>query len=501
MKKFSRVKQIQVSAYNPHQYDALGREKDCFSLVDFIKNSEPPFTLAVDAEWGNGKTIFIEMLRAHLSKEGFRSVFFNAWECDFCEDPLAPLIVEISKEFSEDPSMKEKIKSMGNAVLQVIKAVAPLIPSPIQPALQATFNILDFVGGNLETEKSGPIEDYEKYRDALEKFRNCLEEFASKDEKGYPLVVFIDDLDRCRPDFAVKVLERVKHIFDVSSLFFVIAINKKEFSSIVKSFYGCEDGEKYLEKFFDLVFHLRNDRTLIESSLAKIRFDRFQKKVRKSSHIDIEESTHRKWIASYIEPLCRTFQFTLRVQEKLVKMLEITLDKLVQTLDEDHYQPVSFTSPLKIPSIHKVPIQLQYPLLCYFLALRIANPSLFHRSVESRNIESIPWEEHIEFYFQELGVGRKPRSVMQSLVNTSSLEAIKPTESKLIALCLVALFNLPEDRSLDQLSISDHLKAEIKDIAILMKIDNYFDFRFRKFLASIDFAGRFYEPENIAQRQ
>ena len=118
-------------------------------------------------------------------------------------------------------------------MLRVLKVCGPLMPGPAP----AVFNVLDeLVSGKTERESSGSIGDYEEYRNALEGFRDSLEKFASEDGEGRPFVVFIDDLDRCRPDFAVKMLERVKHIFDVASLFFVIAVNKKELGGIVKLF-------------------------------------------------------------------------------------------------------------------------------------------------------------------------------------------------------------------------------------------------------------------------
>ena len=69
---------------------------------------------------------------------------------------------------------------------------------------------------------------YKSYRNAVDEFKEALQGFASSGEDGRPLVIFVDELDRCRPDFALDVLEKVKHVFDVSSVFFVFAVNKEE---------------------------------------------------------------------------------------------------------------------------------------------------------------------------------------------------------------------------------------------------------------------------------
>ena len=167
---------------------------------------------------------------------------------------------------------------------------------------------------------------YEEYRSALEGFRECLETFSPEEGNGKPLVVFIDELDRCRPDFAVNFLERVKHVFDVPSLVFVMAVNRKELASVVKSFYGCGDGEKYLEKFFDLVFHLRNEKTLIGASLEEVGIGGFLERISSSQAGRLhDEATHVKWLAGYLESLSGTFGFSLRVQQKLVRTLCVAL--------------------------------------------------------------------------------------------------------------------------------------------------------------------------------
>ncbi len=124
MSVFFKIKPIEVNDGNPHKHDALGREKDCLFLVDLVEKSDTPFTLAVDAEWGNGKTVFIEMLQAHLKKKGFCCVFFNAWEWDFYSEPLAPLIAEISREIPSDSSIRRTLGEKGSEIVQYIKEAA-----------------------------------------------------------------------------------------------------------------------------------------------------------------------------------------------------------------------------------------------------------------------------------------------------------------------------------------------------------------------------------------
>ena len=72
-------------------------------------------------------------------------------------------------------------------------------------------------------------------------------------EQGNRLVIFIDELDRCKPDFAVKLLERIKHYFVNPDITFVFSINSMELQHTIKQYYGSEfDACKYLDRFFDL---------------------------------------------------------------------------------------------------------------------------------------------------------------------------------------------------------------------------------------------------------
>ena len=483
MSIFSKVKPIEVTNKNPHEYDALDREKDCLFLLDLIEKSDTPFTLAVDADWGNGKTVFIKMLQAHLTKKQFNSVFFNAWECDFYSEPLAPLIAEIGKQIPPaDSPIGESLREKGSKLIQGIKEAA----SSSYPSVAAILKVIEVVSDNTKPEVLDSIGDYETYREALKNFKESLEEFSSKSQNGKPLVVLIDDLDRCRPDFAINMLERVKHIFDVPSLFFVIAVNKREFSNVVKSFYGCEDGERYLEKFFDLVFHLRNEKTLISSSLGEVDFDSFQERIKSltNNQIPFDGRDYRRWFGKYLESVSRAFQFPLRVQQKLVSMLSIAL-KTVDYKFISRYVGAGLNTP--DPCWGNA---FRCPLICYFLGLRIANPDLFHRSIESETSESFPWEENIKFYLYKSGIEKKMN--ISGEVDTSSLAKTRLEQNDFIWLSLVALA-LSWGRPFVLSTKSGMVDDNIKETRELVGISDYSSFR--EFLKAIDFAGRFYEPE------
>ena len=501
------IRPLEVDPEDPHANDVLGRERDCLMLENLIEKTGGPFTLAVDAEWGDGKTVFIKMLKAHLAKRGFRCVSFSAWECDFYDEPLAPLIAEIGRQASEDAPALKKIKARGNKLYGCFKKVV----EAAHPVAGAVIESVEELASGEETGGYDFMTPYEEYRSALKGFRECLETFSPKEGNGKPLVVLVDELDRCRPDFAVKTLERMKHVFNVPSLVFVMAVNRRELANVVKSFYGCGDGEKYLEKFFDLVFHLRNEKTLVGASLAEVGIGRFLDRIRSLPELH-DEATHVEWLAGYLESLSETFGFSLRVQQKLARTLCVALKTA-------NYRFMSM-EPFPPPESFRVYWQVVfgYPLLCYFVALRVANPDLFRRSVECSSQEAFPWAEHVGSYLIELGAGneasKEPPFSMEHLEpllpvksfpegdDLSALRIVRPDESVLVCLSLLALADSWRTKTTENfiggflILRNSHLRQVVKVVGKVYR-DTMEDYdSFREFLRAVDFAGKFYQRES-----
>ncbi len=132
------------------------------------------------------------------------------------------------------------------------------------------------------------FEDYESEKTSFIKYRESLEKFCLLKDK--PVVIFIDELDRCKPTFAVQLIERIKHLFDVPNLIFVLLINKEQLENAIKGVYGHEtDAAKYLGKFVNFFFRLprgknlamvslRNNKTkdFIEDVMKRYKFDSSQ---------------------------------------------------------------------------------------------------------------------------------------------------------------------------------------------------------------------------------
>ena len=265
--------EIEVPEDNPFQYDLLGRRDAAEVLTRIVRNIEGPCVLAIDAEWGAGKTTFLRMWSQHLHSQGFPIVSFNAWETDFAVDPLVALISELSKALGEDDSgtLKETAKEI---VLRSAPHLLKLIPLVGDSGASIAREAIDFL-------RDDGLTDYEVVGSKIEDFKSTLGGAARKlsgAKDGRPLVVIIDELDRCRPSYAVELLEVAKHLFMVDHIVFVLAVNRGQLEHSIRALYGARfDAAVYLQRFFDQDFHLPDPerKQFVDGLLSSMRLDQY----------------------------------------------------------------------------------------------------------------------------------------------------------------------------------------------------------------------------------
>ena len=250
-------REIEVPADDPFKYDLLDRRESTTALTHIIGSIDGPCVLAVDAPWGAGKTTFLKIWEQHLRNEKFPVVSFNAWETDFSDDPFIALSDAISQELKhfEDGSFGSRIDDAAKHTIQAMRWVAPVV-------VKAVTGVDLDIPGRPASDAEKRLSGYREALKALEGFRNTLRTVASdlaKSKDGLPLVIVIDELDRCRPSYAVELLEVAKHIFVSDHIVFVLAVNRSELAHSVRSLYGSEfDAIGYLNRFIDVDFQLPN---------------------------------------------------------------------------------------------------------------------------------------------------------------------------------------------------------------------------------------------------
>ena len=251
--------EIEIPEDDPFRHDLLDRREAVEILTHFVGNLEGPCVLAVDAAWGFGKTTFFRMWSQHLCNQEFPVVAFNAWETDFSEDPFLTLSSELTEglQSSETKLPGETIEKLINASQAVIRWVGTR-------AVRFAAGQVPLVGTELAEGAATFVEErlfrHSEARTSVEKFQQVLQDMAaslSEMNESRPLMVMIDELDRCRPSYAVELLEVAKHLFSVDRIVFVLAVNCDQLAHSVKALYGSDfDAEGYLRRFFDVDFKL-----------------------------------------------------------------------------------------------------------------------------------------------------------------------------------------------------------------------------------------------------
>lgn len=316
---------LEIPPEDPFKFDKLKREEEAKTLAKLVKNYADGFVLALNNEWGAGKTTFVKMWQAHLKKEGVESLYFNAWENDYQDDVLVALLSELS-ELKDDEKVKFK---------EVVKNAAPIAGKAVLGALKglvATYGLDKVLQGAIDGALDGSedllkseIDAYSKRKDGVKDFQKSLEEYAKAVSGENPLVFIIDELDRCRPSYAVEVLEQIKHIFSVPGIVFVLAIDKVQLGHAVKGVYGSPgmDDVEYLRRFIDVEF------TLPRPSLREYvdySYDYFGlKALIESLPLSDTSNTYVRDFRKYVISISKVFDLNLRQVEGLIAHLKITI--------------------------------------------------------------------------------------------------------------------------------------------------------------------------------
>lgn len=295
--------EIEVPEEDPFEYDLLERKDAVEVLTHLVGSLDGPCVLSVDAAWGAGKTTFLRIWQQYLRNQGFPVIEFNAWENDFSEDPLVALSTELTEglnEYKEDP-LPDKIKNTKQAAKEVLRRAVPGV------IRLATAGVLDVnplwekeAGQVLASYAEERMTGYKHVQDSIKDFKMSLQDMAetlSQASENRPLVVMIDELDRCRPSYAVELLEIAKHLFAVNDIVFVLAINRAQLAHSIRAVYGSEfDAEGYLRRFFDVDFRLpAPERSqFIDAQLDAIQFnDHFERTSDRNVQSDREEEAVR----------------------------------------------------------------------------------------------------------------------------------------------------------------------------------------------------------------
>lgn len=250
----------------PWDVDQLERKEHAEILTKYVSGISQPYVLAVNAGWGQGKSLFLRMWRDELVNIKKRPcVLFNAWKSDFGDDPLVALMAAVTEQVVDyiDSQDDVKWKKLKEIVDKAKKTVGGIWNKKQTIAVNFIDHHLNKTGIDLKKSLSSPsndrVNDFLKQQEIIEKFRSELKDLANELTSGeFPLIIMVDELDRCRPDYAVLLLERIKHLFSVKGVVFVLALEAEQLSKTISCLYGLDhDGSRvYLRRFIDMEYRL-----------------------------------------------------------------------------------------------------------------------------------------------------------------------------------------------------------------------------------------------------
>ncbi|MGJ8756965.1 KAP family P-loop NTPase fold protein [Acinetobacter sp. HC8-3S] len=219
--------------------DLWDRERLGVQLTNYVDRLQCGAVLALDARWGEGKTWFVRHLKKHLENENHHVIYLDAFANDYLEDPFLTIASEISHAFKDcdeiDNQDVEDFNSKTASVLISLAAILPVIAAKAGlhwiglggagDAVQELYrdgkefydSVSDEITAKVKEHIEKKIENHQIEKETIRDFKNELAQIADKLDK--PLVFIIDELDRCRPDFAIRLIERIKHFLIFQKLF------------------------------------------------------------------------------------------------------------------------------------------------------------------------------------------------------------------------------------------------------------------------------------------
>lgn len=284
--------------------------KDFISALDMIDEN---MFISLDARWGEGKTFYVRQIEKTLEYQTMKKfstedtndeldrmkvhftgteledidlgnsyfpIYYNAWLYDNHTDPLMSLLYVVVKKCGKiiNPQLTKEKSDRIKQMLQSIQVNFPFFSINGEQVVNAVSN-------------KNIFEEIQLAEDIRNEVKLIFDEVIV--EQAQKLVIFIDELDRCKPSYALEMLERIKHYFDDDRIIFVVSVNKEQLTHTISTYYGEGfDSTGYLNKFFD-----------IEAYLPTLSID--------NNEIN-EYRSDQRWLNRFTNMLNKYYRLTLR---------------------------------------------------------------------------------------------------------------------------------------------------------------------------------------------
>ena len=230
-------------------------------LANAVSVLEGHSVIVLDGDWGAGKTTFIKQWAGLMRSRSHPVIYFDAFQSDHHSDAFFALLAQVLDHFQPRASSVDTIRDAAKQVVGSIPRVVMEWAVPLLTGGSISHEALCKVLAVITDPAHDPTDQWFKERiqaaqneaGSIMEFRQTLSD-AIRQSPGEqsPLVFIVDELDRCKPSFALNVLERMKHIFSADDVCFVLVTHLEELSAMVEHAYGLQNPRRYLDKFYHL---------------------------------------------------------------------------------------------------------------------------------------------------------------------------------------------------------------------------------------------------------
>lgn len=363
--------------------DSFGRDPFAGGLLNLFQNSDDPLVIALNEKWGTGKTVFAKRFEKRATdEEGYTVIYFDAFKRDYDPDVFIALSAELLAKLPTSKtknSIKKNAKIVGKTILTAsfkaavragtvgiinasdLSATAEEIAKEIGDIAEADLDaLIDRRLGNARIAD----ETFEKFKCSLAALAN-----TPKTEGGEikPLLFVVDELDRCRPDYALSVLETIKHFFSVPNVHFLLVCDLDQLASAVHHRYGIKDnGYAYLEKFIDIKISF----PILDTHALEIAIETFCDEFARGMGNDHKQIRGWTDLKNTIVRIAINKNYSLRKIEKILSQFFVSIH--FANSNANLFDPIFY-------------------ILC---DLKITNPHLFNKAKKG----SLTYQEIRDFY-------------------------------------------------------------------------------------------------------
>lgn len=342
---------IEIINFTDKIQDDFKRTSVAEKMVKLLRDEKINISpMVIDGCWGTGKTVFcgrLMKLMKSTQDNKHNIIYVDAFKADHAHEPLLTILAEVLKVIPvEDIKAKEKFIEKVTPYIRIAsKLFATVVPYGTV--------IVDCLNEILR-ERGEACVDLE----------NLKTELKSISSNGNPIVIFIDELDRCKPDFAIHMLEVIKHVFDVPNVQFVLICNTEQLKASIKHCYGSAvDAQSYLDKFLKFSFTLPRQ-CLEHTHQMSAAIKHYQKLINNSSSLKKTVLNNEGQIFIFIRHILQTQKFSLREIETFIRYLNIyeiitpseekfkeLPEKQLKEQEDTHHLDNDYTTMLKLTGI------------------------------------------------------------------------------------------------------------------------------------------------------